>query len=185
VENFLRVAFWIIYAAYLLSQVFIAFRYLGTGNKLYLKSLLVSNILFALYVAADEIFGIGVPYPLRMLVVASLFVHIFFGYFKDRYTRSKVFDRYLHAGGTLVYALFLYALLSRLMSASVVPKLFAAVLVAFTGIAAGAIFELVEFVIDLRMPVKTQRDLKDTDVDLLCNAIGAVLAGVAAYFFML
>ena len=182
---FLRAAFWIIYTATLLSQAYIAFRYHSTGNRMYFHALLVTNILFALYVAADEIFGIGVPYLLRLLVVAVMFVDTYFGYFKDRYTRSKVFDRYLHTGGSLAFALFLYSLLSRLTNASVTPKLFAAVLVAFTGIAVGAIFELIEFAIDRKMPVKMQHGLKDTDVDLLCDVIGSVLAGAAAYLFML
>ena len=181
----MRSAFWIIYAVFLLTQVYLAYRYISTGNRMYFKSLLVTNLVFGLYVAADEIFGIGVPYLLRLLVIAALFIHTFFGYFKDRYTRSKVFDRYLHAGGSFAYALFLYSLLSRLLNASVSSKLFGAIMVAFTGIAAGAMFEIIEFAIDRKMPVKTQRGLKDTDVDLLCDVIGSVLAGIVAYFFML
>lgn len=177
--------FWIVYAGFLLTEIFIAYRYISTGNKMYMKSVLVTNVLFALYVAADEIFGIGVPYLVRILAIIAMFIHTFFGYFKDRYTRSHIFDRYLHAYGSFAYALFLYSLITRLIHAEVSPKLFGAIAVAFTGIAAGAIFEIIEYFIDKRMPVKTQRGLKDTDVDLICDVIGSVAAGVAAYFFML
>jgi hypothetical protein len=149
------------------------------------KSVLTVNILFALYVVADEIIGIGVPYLVRCLVIIAMFFHIFFGFFKDRYTRSKVFDRYLHTYGSFAYALFFYALLSRVMDASVTPKFFAAVMVVFTGITAGGVFETIEYFVDKKMPVKTQRGLKDTDVDLIGDVIGSVVAGAAAYFFML
>ncbi len=176
--------FWILYTAFLLSQVFIAIRYLTTGNKMYFQSLLVTNILFGLYVAADAVFTIGVPFFIRCLVIVALFIHTFFGYFKDFYTRSQTFDRYLHAFGSFAFALFFYSLFLKLMAAAVTPPLFAAVMVTFTGIAVGAIFEIIEFAIDTKMPVKTQRDLKDTDMDLVFDVIGSVAAGAAAYFFL-
>lgn len=179
------IVFWIVYAVFLLVEAFIAYRYISTGNKLYLKSVLTTNIVFALYIAVDEIFGIGVPYLVRILAIVAMFIHTFFGYFKDRYTRSKVFDRYLHAYGCFAYALLLYSFFARLLRAQVTPKLFGAIMVMFTGIALGAVFETIEFFIDKKMSVKTQRGLKDTDVDLICDVIGSAAAGVAAYFFML
>jgi hypothetical protein len=181
----MSIVFWIVYVLFVLTQVFIAYRYISTGNKLYVKSVVTTNILFGLYVAADEIFGIGVPYLVRCLVIIALFMHTFFGYFKDLYTRSQTFDRYVHTFGSFAYALFFYSLLSLVFGASVTPKLFAAVMLVFTGIAAGGVFEIIEYFVDKRMPVKTQRGLKDTDVDLICDVIGSVAAGVAAYFFML
>ncbi|NCB33893.1 MAG: hypothetical protein EOM64_08455, partial [Erysipelotrichia bacterium] len=99
----MRIVFWIVYALFIIAQVFVAYRYIRTGNKMYIKSLLVTNILFALYVAADEVFGIGVPYLIRCLTVIALFIHTFFGYFKDLYTRSQTFDRYLHVYGSFAY----------------------------------------------------------------------------------
>lgn len=176
--------FWILYAAFLLSQVFIAVRYITTGNKLYFKTLLVTNVLLGLYVAAEAVFTIGVPYLIRCLVIIALFIHTFFGYFKDRYTRSQTFDRYLHAFGSFAYALFFYTLFVQLFSAAVSPKAFAAVMVTLTGITAGAIFEIVEFSIDKKMPVKTQHGLIDTDMDLLFDVVGSFAAGVAAYFLL-
>lgn len=179
------IVFWIIYAAFLLVEAFIAYRYISTGNKMYMKSVLTTNILFAVYVAADEIFGIGVPYLVRTLAIIAMFIHTFFGYYKDRYTRSKVFDRYQHTFGSFAYALFFYSLISRLLLVEVSPKVFGAIMVLFTGITAGAVFEIIEYFIDKKMPVKTQRGLKDTDVDLICDVIGSAAAGIAAYFFML
>jgi len=179
------IVFWIVYAIYLLVQVYIAYSYIRTDNRLYFKSLLVSNIIFALYVAADEVFGIGVPYLIRCLVIVAMFLHTFFGYFKDLYTRSQTFDRYLHVYGGFAYALFVYSLFTHIFQASVSPAPFAALMVAFTGMTVGGVFEIIEYLIDRGMPVKTQRGLKDTDVDLICDAIGSAAAGIAAWIFML
>ncbi len=177
--------FWIAYAAFVLSQGFIAYRYISTGNKLYLKSVLSTNIIFALYLVADAVFGIGVPYLVRLLAVIALFAHTFLGYYKDRYTRSQIFDRYLHVYGSFAYALLVYGIINGLLKPSVSPRLYAVLFIVALGIAVGAVFETIEYFIDKRMPVKTQRDLKDTDVDLICDVIGSVLAGIAAYFFWL
>lgn len=177
--------FWILYAVFFLTQSYIAHRFISTGNKMYTKSLLVTNLLLGIYVLAEVIFGIGVPYLIRCLVILAVFIHVFFGYFKDWYMRSITFDRYLHAFGSFAYALFFYNLLLRLTNASVNPKLFGAVMVVLTGIALGAVFEISEYFIDRKMPVKTQRDLKDTDLDLIFDVLGSVVAGVAAYLFLL
>lgn len=180
----MSIVYGVLYAAFLLTQGFIGVRYITTGNKLYFKALLIPNLLFGLYVAAEAIFDIGVPEIIRCFVIIALFIHTFFGYFKDLYTRSKTFDRYLHAYGSFAFALFFYTLLSQLMNASVTPKLFGAVLAAFTGIAMGALFEIVEFAIDVKMPVKTQRGLKDTDMDLIFDVIGSAAAGAAVFFLL-
>jgi uncharacterized membrane protein YjdF len=174
--------FWVLYVVFLLTQGFIAYRFISTGNKMYATSILAANIAFGLYIAAEEIFNIGVPYIFRCLVIVALFIHTFFGYFKDQYTRSKTFDRYLHAFGSFAYALFFYALLAQLMDAAVTSKVFIAVMVTFTGITVGTVFEIIEYFIDRKMPVKTQRGLIDTDADLICDVIGSVVAGVVTYF---
>lgn len=181
----MSIVFWVLYVVFLITQGFITYRFIKTGNKMYFKSVLITNILFGLYVVTEEIFDIGIPYLIRCLVIIALFIHTFLGYFKDLYTRSQTFDRYLHSYGSFSYALFFYSLLLQLMEVSATPKLFSAFMVVFTGITVGALFEIIEYFIDMKMAVKTQRCLKDTDVDLICDVIGSVAAGVAAYFLLL
>ena len=179
--------FWIIYAVFLLTQGFIAYHFIRTNNILYLKSILVSNALFALYVIAEAVFQINVPYLLRILVIAILFIHSYYGYFKNRFTWSKVFDRYLHVFGTTVFTLFLYNILILLVKPSIYPKVFEAVFVFTFGITVGTLFEIFEFSGDQTMhePVKMQKGLKDTNVDLICDLFGSLIAAIIAYLFIL
>jgi uncharacterized membrane protein YjdF len=181
----MRTFFWISYVVFLLIQGYITHRFIRTKNKLYLRSVLFSNVLFGLYLIADAVFDIGVPYFIRFLGITALFIHTFFGYFKDRYTRSKVFDRFLHVFGTTAFTLLLYEILVGLIKPDVHPRGFNVLFVFVLGIAIGALFEIVEFFIDLKAPVKSQRDLKDTDVDLICDVIGSSIAALAVLLFIL
>lgn len=178
--------FWIIYAIFLLTQGFIAYRFIRMNNMLYLKSVLVSNALFALYVIAEAIFQINVPHLLRILVICILFVQNYFGYFKDRFTYSKVFDRHLHIWGTIGFTLFLYSILILLVEPFIYPKVLEAVFVFTLGISIGTLFEIFEFSGDQSMhePVKMQKGLKDTNVDLICDVFGSLIAAIAAYLFI-
>lgn len=180
----MSIAFWLVFSVYILIQGFIAYHFIRSDNKYYLKAILSSNVIFILYVIAELIFDIGVPYLIRILAIAALFIHTVFGYFKDRYTRSKVFDRYMHAFGTFAYSLFIYELLFCLLQPSISPRIYETLFVFVLGIALGTLFEICEFIIDQNTPVKTQRDLKDTDVDLICDVIGSLVAAIVVYLFM-
>jgi hypothetical protein len=67
----------------------------------------------------------------------------------------------------------------------VIPKLYAAIFVFALGITIGTVFEIIEFVFDKSKHTKMQKNLKDTDVDMVFNVIGSVFAAVISYFFIL
>jgi hypothetical protein len=62
---------------------------------------------------------------------------------------------------------------------------FRAVFVAALGIAAGALFEIFEFVHDLKNKTDLQRGLTDTDFDLIFDVIGSAAASILASFVYL
>jgi uncharacterized membrane protein YjdF len=69
-------------------------------------------------------------------------------------------------------------------------KIFRALFIVFLGISIGAIFEIIEFIIDTHKKeesqrAKMQKGLKDTDFDLICDIIGSALGSIFAYFMYL
>lgn len=64
-------------------------------------------------------------------------------------------------------------------------RVFLALFILILGIALGAVHEILEFVADIRQNSHMQKGLKDTNLDIIFNVIGSVLAAVAAYFAML
>lgn len=171
--------------AYSLIEAFIIYMFAKQKNKLQLQATLTSSLLFFLYVLADLIFGINVPKMILVLVMTSIFIQTFFGYYKNRFMESKKFDRYLHAFGSFSFALFFYSLIDKILLPEVTPKVYAAIFVLVLGMAIGAVFEIIEFVLDKIKHTKMQKNLKDTDLDMIFNMIGSAFSAVVSYFFIL
>lgn len=140
-------------------------------------------ILFALFFIAKWIFLWNIPEYVLILVIGALFVNNFFGYYLNKYNTTKNFDRVLHGYGAFSFALLFYYVVL-LITPQVMSKLFRSFFVFFLGIGLGAIFELVEFAIDRKYKTKTQRNLKDTDMDMFCNVFGSFAAAVVSYFII-
>jgi len=174
-----------IFSVFTLAETFIIHSFVKQKNSLYLQASLTAFLLYFVYIICDLIFGINVPKLILISVMISIFIQTFFGYYKNLFMRSKVFDRYLHAYGSFSFALFFYSLIDKLLSPVVTPKLYAAIFVFSVGITIGAIFEIIEFAFDKAKHTKMQKGLKDTDLDLIFDVIGSVAAAIISYFFIL
>lgn len=176
--------FIMIFIAFSLAEIWIVIRFALMKNQLYLQAVLTMFILLFLYILSDLIFDIGVPKLILLSVMVSIFIQSFLGYYMDLFMRSKVFDRYLHAFGTFSFALFFYSILNIILSPSASPKIFVSIFVFTLGITVGVIFEIIEFVLDKIKHTKMQKNLKDTDFDMIFDIIGSLLAAATAYFFL-
>ena len=176
--------FIIFFIAFCLAEIWIVIRFIILKNHLYLQAVLTAFILLFLYILSELIFDIGVPKLILLSVMASVFIQTFFGYYLDLFMRSKVFDRYLHAFGTFSFALFFYSLLNIMLSPSISPRIFISIFVFTLGMTVGAAFEIIEFVMDKIKHTKMQKNLKDTDFDMIFDSIGSLLAAAVAYIFM-
>ncbi len=173
--------FFALLALFSLAEVFIAVRYSKAKKSSSLKHAVAPAVLFLFYLLVLCIIRIRVPYFVLTLAMLTVFLHTFVGLYLDLYHRSKTFDRYLHGFGSFSFALLLYLTLSKVTSPGG-SVLFRSVFVAVMGIAAGAVFEALEFLHDSRNKMKMQRGLKDTDFDLIFDVIGSVAAAILAAF---
>lgn len=139
---------------------------------------------YALVFFAIWIFKLTVPSYLILLTMLTVLAACLIGDYLGYYSRSKTFDRYLHAFGSFSFALFTYCILDDLVEVGG-SRIFLALFVFLIGNTLGAIFELIEAGHDVRNKVKSQKGLRDTDMDMFSNLIGSVLAGVFAYVRLL
>ncbi len=176
--------FYILLALFVIAEVFIAVRYVKKGKSSHIKHTALPTVLFIFYLLALCILRISVPYLVLVLATITVFMHTFVGLYLGLYRKGKVFDRYLHGFGSFSFALLLYLTLSEVAEpgGSVV---FRAIFVAALGIAASAIFEIVEFLHDLRNKTDMQRGLMDTDFDIIFDVIGSAAAAILAAFVYL
>lgn len=140
-------------------------------------------VLFLLFLILQAVFRLRIQAFILFCVMLTLLAHNELGCYLDYYKRSKHFDRYLHAFGTFSFALFFYSLLNHTVSHGRIPKVYTAIFVATIGISLGCVVEIVEFCLDIRKHTKHQRNLKDTDVDLIADIIGSIVAGIISVLF--
>ena len=148
------------------------------------QAALSSYIIFSLIFLSIWILHFLVPPYVVLLAMLAVFINCFFGYYLDWFSRSKVFDRYLHAFGSFSFALLAYSLIQNLFETGG-SKTFQSLVVFTTGMALGAMFELIEAREDYKKGTNNQRGLQDTNMDLLGDLTGSLLAGVFAYCFLL
>lgn len=160
------------------------------GGKQSAKACIASYVMFTLIFLVIWIFSFSVPPYILLLAMLAVFVSCFFGYYFNWYNRSIVFDRYLHAYGSLSFALLAFSMVQNLFETGG-SRAFQGLFVVTLGMAIGAAFELVEAAIDVKKRQKgqpgpdAQRGLADTDFDLVGNCIGSLVAGVFAFFVLL
>lgn len=148
------------------------------------QAALSSYIVFSLVFLCIWIFHFTIPAYIVLLAMLAIFINCFFGHYLDWFNRSKVFDRYLHTYSSFSFALLAYCLVLNLFVTGG-SKAYQSLFVFTIGMALGAIFELIEARSDSKKGTNNQRGLQDTNMDLLGDLIGSLLAGVFAYCFVL
>lgn len=165
--------------------IFAAVRLFLAHKPDYGKSILGVWLFYTAVFFSIWIFQISVPPYLLPLTMLTVLGSCYLGYYLRLYDTSRVFDRYLHAFGTFSFALLTGCILDDFLTTGG-STLYRALFIVLLGNTLGVLFELTEMLHDSkkRMP-KSQRGLRDTDLDLLFNLIGSILAGGFAYFLIL
>lgn len=177
---------WIVFALLGAIQLFAVCQFARKKQKALIKTVLSAYLPFAAFFLVVMLFSLRIPQAVLVFAMCAQLSHCFLGYYLRLYERSKVFDRYNHAGSTFAYALLAYCTLAALFGEAS-PKMLAALLVTTLGVTLGVFVEILEFICDAKgkVGIKMQKGLKDTNFDLVFDAAGAAAAGVFAYFFLL
>lgn len=119
-----------------------------------------------------------IPNYVVVIVLLSLSAHIIGGQLFNLYVKSNTFDKYLHIFGTYSFAILGYFYL-RIYDITLTKRK-RLIITIMIGISLATIYELMEFTIDyfIKPAVPAQSGLLDTNLDLLADLFGAVLAGV-------
>lgn len=166
-------------AFFLVVQILIVFGLAGEGHYEYIRGVIATTCFWIVYTLVDAKYGLYMNNYIRAVMVLTLVSDGFFGYYLDLYATSSIFDKCLHVFGTYSFSLFAYVLVVRLLD-NPVKSVFKFILVVCLGLSMGACYEVLEFFTDqISHPVPpSQPSLLDTDLDLIGDVIGAVLAAV-------
>ena len=178
---------WILFAFFVifsLIELLLLKEFIKRKNKIAIKSAIASIVFLALIYIASYFYNFVVPDAAYIIVIISLFLDSFFGYYRNLYYKSKKYDRVQHVIGSFSFAIFFYFFLSNIFEYGD-SKLFRAFYILLLGIFYGTICEIVEFISDLNSKEKMQRGLRDTNFDMVSDVIGSLSAAIFSYFIFL
>lgn len=143
---------------------------------LYETFIIIAGVLFLHFLEINK--SLPVSDYLRIVVYAAISGHTIGGELLGFYGVSAVYDKYLHVFGAYAFALLGYVLLGMYRIALHPAVRF--ILVTAIGLSLGALYELVEFAMDhlTTLPLPAQSGLLDTNLDLLADLLGAILAAL-------
>ena len=153
--------------------------------------LMASSIIILLFSALPAIFErkyrIILPVEVEFALTTLIFLHFILGEAADYYNRFWWFDLVLHSSsgiliGMVGFVIIYFFLYTNRISAN--PLMVAVFSVSFS-LAAGAIWEVFEFMMDLVFGFNMQKSgLVDTMSDLIVNFLGACVVGIGVYRYL-
>lgn len=158
---------------------FITITALAIDNKMnYVGEVLFVTILFIGYIYLGGKYSFNISNYIHICLALVVIAHSLGGKYLNLYFRSANFDSYLHMFGAYAVTLFLYTVIRNIMGVSFASKISNFLYLTLLGIGIGAIFELLEFIVDITIkpPVLNQQDLIDTNLDMISNLIGSLIA---------
>ncbi|MEG6586083.1 hypothetical protein [Dendrosporobacter sp. 1207_IL3150] len=168
-------------ALFLAAQILIIMLVAERGNYNYIRGIAATSSFWLVYIYLESKIRFEMSNYIRTAMVITLLSDGFFGYYLEYYLTSTLFDKAQHLFGSYSFALFTYVLVAQLLNNPVKP-LFKFILIVGLGISLGATYEVLEFIVDSTThPYPPgQPSLIDTDLDLIADIIGSVIAAYHA-----
>lgn len=178
---------WIIISYFIVAVlcIFSVVKLFANSKTSYAKQALSTYIFYTVFFVLIWFFKIAIPPYVLLLTLLTILGACFFGHYLGGYTKSRTFDRYLHAFGAFSFSLMTYCTLDDFINTGS-SLFFQAIFIFLAGNTLGVLFELFEMCHDTKKDEpKTQKGLRDTNMDILFNLIGSMSAGIFSYFWLL
>jgi len=131
-------------------------------------------LLFGLLEKRGRIYINVLPLILCLLMVEF---HSYFGHFLKAYEESDLFDKILHFYAMFSFTLASYSLMHNSDSVKVSSKPRLLFILTMYGTGLGAVYEILEFLLDIFFHVNAQKGLINTNLDIIADFLGSILAG--------
>lgn len=160
-----------------LCQIYLIINYLRKKEiTKFISNVLIYVIIVALLLYEHYV-KLKVPDFIIVCSLVAVIGHLLIGEYFNIYHSTKHYDRYLHLFGSFAFSLLSYSLLNTI-SILATEKWITFLIVLLLGISIGTLFEIIEFIHDcISKKTMSQHGLKDTDLDLIFDTIGSIIAG--------
>ncbi|MEH7177817.1 hypothetical protein [Neobacillus vireti] len=119
-----------------------------------------------------------IPFYIRVVTLLSITFNDLLGDYFNLYVTSWMYDRLQHIFGTYALALWIFFVIQQFIKIKLTNKRLTILFLLILSLALGTIYELLEFMEDeiFKPIIKNQPSLLDTNLDLLSDLIGGVMA---------
>lgn len=131
-------------------------------------------------------FNVALPTEVNLLVISSLFFHTI-GMVRELYVRVPIWDKIGHFASSAVVAIIAFLAvftLDYLDESIKINRPLSMVLIVMFTVAAGAIWEMGEFLSDTYFGTTTQHGLTDTMHDMILDTLGGMMMAVIGDIYL-
>ncbi|KAA0548437.1 hypothetical protein FZW96_07640 [Bacillus sp. BGMRC 2118] len=147
-------------------------------NYDYVKSAITNPIFWLIYVILEYKQKWMIPLYVRIVVVISMTTNDFLGELFNLYVTSVLFDRVQHIFGTYSMTLWAFFIIQQFAKSKILQKKLIVIHFILLSTSFGALYEIFEFIQDIvfKPKVKNQPSLLDTNLDLISDLSGGIIA---------
>lgn len=159
-------------------QVGVLILLINRGDYGFVYNVLAVTCFWAIFTFAEIKYDLCLDNYIRTAVIITIACDSVLGYYLHLYVTSDVYDRMQHIFGTYAFALLAYTSILHI-NRQPLQRGLAFILVVALGISLGTVFEIIEFLGDtaLKPVLPNQSSLTDTNLDLISDVTGAIIAG--------
>lgn len=176
----------------LINYLFFAIEFAGlisliVTGKYVLTGVIIGNVLFwVIYLFIEAKMDWKLPIYIRLLIILSIISNGVLGVALNLYHNPKtpLFDQIQHTFACYAVSIWLYYILQQVSGVIFTKKIMHVVIILCFALALGACYEMCEFAVDhiIKSKTKNQDSLYDTDLDLISNLIGGIIASLHFVF---
>jgi hypothetical protein len=169
---------------HLINFLFFAFEFAGlialivTGNYRYIGMIIGNIVFWLIYLFIEAKRDWYLPIYIRIMVVLSILSNGILGGVFKLYLTAPSFDQVLHIVASYSVAIWVYYIVQQFTGVIITKKKLHFVMIICFSLALGTFYEILEFAIDhiIKLKIKNQASLYDTDLDLISDLIGGIIA---------
>lgn len=164
---------------FVVIQVLTIFLLIKIGRDKY-EGIIAATSLFIIYTLLELKYNLQLNNYIRIISIITILAHSILGRYFNFYNTRPSFDILLHTFGTYSFSLFAYSLISQIFPNYHRSNHYIFIFVITLGISLGTIFEIIEFLFDILInsSTKHQNGLIDTNLDLIADSFGAIIAAL-------
>lgn len=166
--------------AYIILQTALIAAFFAKKEYLSIFESVFAFTMYLLLIFYESRKGMLITSFIRAAVLFTILSNSFLGEYLDLFNKPYNLDKLYHIFGTFSFTIFIYTILEIKAGLQNLKKSFKFVFILLLGTFLGTIYEILEFLSDYFFETANQNGLVDTDVDMICDILGAVVAGIYA-----